>query len=319
MKIDNNTVEQARNTDIIDFLKKYEGLDFTHQSGAYRCKQHPSLAVKNDRLSWYWHSQGVGGFGPLDYLVKVEKHSFRDAVGIVVPLGFDTARDNPPPKPKTVTPPQPPKILILPEKKNLPLRLYDYLCVKRGIDTDIVNMLMQKGMLYEDNRKNVVFVGYDEHSKPRFASVRGTVGDCSFRGDCAGSDKQYGFNMTFPQTERLYIFESAIDAMSHASLINKETDNKAAWEQHSRLSLAGTADTALLKYLDMYPKTKELVFCLDNDTVGRDAAINLMRKYAEKGYFARVEPPEGKDFNVDLLDYAKRATPQKASKRDIAL
>jgi len=91
------------------------------------------------------------------------------------------------------------------------------------------------------------------------------------------------------------------------------TGNKAAWEQHNSISLAGMADTALLKYLDMYPKTKELVFCLDNDPAGRDATIILMRKYAEKGYFARVELPEGKDFNVDLLDYAKRATLQKAS------
>ena len=108
---------------------------------------------------------------------------------------------------------EPTKTLILPEKTGIPLRLYVYLCRKRGIDGDIVNTLMQKEMLYEDRRGNIVFVGHDEQGKPRFASLRGTYGDCFFRGDCAGSDKRYGFYMAAnTPTDRLYIFESAITA-----------------------------------------------------------------------------------------------------------
>jgi hypothetical protein len=45
--------------------------------------------------------------------------------------------------------------------------------------------------------------------------------------DCAGSDKRYGFNMaTSGASDRLYIFESAIDAMSHGSLANATTGDK---------------------------------------------------------------------------------------------
>jgi len=51
--LDNEIIEQARKTDIIIFFEKYNGFTFTHRSGGYRCQQHPSLAVKNDRLSWY--------------------------------------------------------------------------------------------------------------------------------------------------------------------------------------------------------------------------------------------------------------------------
>ena len=83
MLIDNKTIEQARNADIIAFLEKYHGFTFAHQSGAYRCQQHKSLAVKADRLSFYWHSKGVGGFGALDYLVKVENMPFRQAVEVI--------------------------------------------------------------------------------------------------------------------------------------------------------------------------------------------------------------------------------------------
>jgi hypothetical protein len=81
--IDKNTLEQARSTDLITFLERYAGLTFTQKGGAYRCSQHPSLAVKNDRLSFYWHSKGVGGHGALDYLTKAENMTFREAVETV--------------------------------------------------------------------------------------------------------------------------------------------------------------------------------------------------------------------------------------------
>ena len=61
--IDNAIVERVRNTDIIDFFEKNHGFTFTHRGGVYRCKQHPSLIVKDNRLSWYWHRKGIGGHG----------------------------------------------------------------------------------------------------------------------------------------------------------------------------------------------------------------------------------------------------------------
>ena len=183
--------------------------------------------------------------------------------------------------------------------KGIPIRLYDYLCMKRGIDSDIVNTLIQREMLYEDKRGNVVFVGYDEQGAARFASLRGTQSD--FRGDCPGSDKRYGFTMAAcAPSDRLYLFESAIDAMSHASLVNADTGDTGAWKRDSRLSLAGTGDAALPFFLNQHKTVRELVFCLDNDPAGRGAAAILARKYAYKGYTALNEPPRGKDFNEDL-------------------
>ena len=286
MLINNKIIEQARNADIIAFFEKYHRFTFTYRNGSYRCEQHKSLAVKDNRCSWYWHSKSVGGFGALDYLIKVENMPFREAVETVTNI-----------KSIIVQPQQESeksKTLILPQKSGLHLRLYDYLCCKRGIDGDIVNTLIQKEMLYEDKRGNVVFVGYDEQNKPRFVSLRGTYGDCGFRMDCTGSDKRYGFNMAFSQSERLYIFESAIDAMSHATI------DKTEWKKHNRLSLSGTSDTALPFFLNQHNYTKELIFCLDNDTAGREAAVNMARKYAEKGYCTQIEIPQNKDFNEDL-------------------
>ena len=303
--IDNSIVEQARNADIIAFLEKYHGFTFKPMGGAYRCRQHQSLAVKADRLSWYWHSRSVGGFGALDYLVKVENMAFREAVEVITGATPPTA----PPRHET----PPPKVLVLPEAAGISLRLYDYLCVKRGIDGEVVNSLIQREMLYEDRRGNVVFVGYDEQGAARFASLRGTHGD--FRGDCSGSDKRYGFGVAAcTPSDRLYLVESAVDLMSHASLVNADTGDTGAWKRHSRLSLAGTSDTAIPFFLNQHKAVKVLVFCLDNDTAGREAAVMMARKYAAKGYTVLNEPPRGKDFNEDLQALKTQERAEKRTK-----
>jgi hypothetical protein len=291
--INNKTIEQARNADIITFFEQNYGFKFAYRNGAYRCQQHPSLAVKDNRLSWYWHSKSIGGFGTLDYLVKVENMPFRDAVEAVA--GIKTI--NAPIQQETENP----KTLILPKRAGNPLLLYDYLCCKRNIYRDIVLTLIQEGTIYGDKRGNVIFVGYDENGQARFASMRGTSGD--FRGDCAGSDKRYGFTMAYSLSERVYIFESPIDAMSHASLENIITGDNGAWVYHNRLSLSGTSDTAIPFFLNQHPHAKELIFCLDNDTTGREAAVNMARKYTDMGYRTRLELPKNKDFNEDLKAY----------------
>ena len=118
--IDTKIIEQARNADIIAFLEKYNGFTFAHRCGEYRCRQHPSLAVKHDRRSFYWHSKGIGGCGVIDYLTKVEGMAFREAVEVVTGTTLTTA----PTQSNFRTAQQDkPKILILPERKGIPLRL----------------------------------------------------------------------------------------------------------------------------------------------------------------------------------------------------
>jgi len=290
--IEQGIVEQARNTDVIDFLYKHHGFTFSGFSNSYRCQQHPSLAVKNDRRSWFWHSKGIGGYGTIDFLMKTEHKPFAESVEIITGIGPVVAR----PVLETTQS----KKLYLPSKSDDTKRLHDYLCRKRGIDSWIVGELMDGGKIYQDKRGNVVFVSHDGQGEVRSACLRGTFG--SFRMDCAGSDKRYGFNMAAcVPSKQLYIFESAIDAMSHASLANVEKDDKTAWLRHSRLSLAGTSDIAIPFFLNQHRAVKDLSFCLDNDPAGHDAAEVMVRKYANMGYQTWINLPNGKDYNEDLL------------------
>jgi hypothetical protein len=157
-----------------------------------------------------------------------------------------------------------------------------------------------------------IFAGSPKVGKARFASLRSTRD--TFRMDCAGSDKRYGFAMASSLSDQLYLYESPIDAMSHASLENALKGDKNAWTGKNRLSLAGTSDAAIPFFLNQHKEIKELVFCLDNDSPGSVAANVLQRVYAEKGYYTRKEPPVGKDYNEDLLASIQQARSERQHK-----
>ena len=308
--MDNTIIEKARNADLISFLEKHYGYTFTYRNNTYRCKQHQSLAVKNDRLSFFRHSRGIGGHGALDYLMKIDNIPFLEAVEIIT--GTSPKQAQPIPEIEI------PKKLILPDKTSIPLRLYDYLCKKRGIDVVIVNALITEDKLFQDRKGNIVFVGFDEYSTARFACIRGTHNN-NLRHDCFGSDKRYGFNMTYTRNNQLYIYESPIDAMSQATMENLFKKDETAFMRNNRLSLAGITDTAMPIYLKQHPFIEELIFCLDNDPPGKDASNIISKKYYDKGYYIRIEQSLGKDYNEDLINFIEKSRLEKSLKNTVNL
>jgi len=88
--------------------------------------------------------------------MKIENMGFRDAVGVIRGWCFATSLTSQLNRP-TPTPPQPqppPKNLILPERAGVTLQLFDYLCIKRGIDSTIIHRLMDENKLYQDRRSS---------------------------------------------------------------------------------------------------------------------------------------------------------------------
>jgi hypothetical protein len=152
-----------------------------------------------------------------------------------------------------------------------------------------------------------VFVGYDKAGVPRYATVRGTRGN--FKGDVSGSDKRYSFALG-SKSANLHLFESAIDALSFATVEGiKDPD----CFDGVLLSLSGVykpkwhiaesaLPPALAQYLESHPEAKNLHLHLDNDFAGQLAAETIMA-ILPKEYAATDEPPpSGKDYNDCLCD-----------------
>ena len=162
-------------------------------------------------------------------------------------------------------------------------------------------------ILLKDNTKIfknnlVVSTGKNAQGEISYAAFRIASTNYRFRGEVAGSDKASGFLIESEgMNDCVYVFESFIDAMSHANLYNIKYGNKDAWKLHNRLALGGTADTALMELLKRKPNIRNICLCLDNDSAGHTAAKEIAGKFRSMGYVNIYERYSNeKDYNDEL-------------------
>lgn len=69
-------VAQAREMDLLTYLRTYEPHEMVHFGGGTYCtREHDSLKISNGK--WCWFSRGFGGYSALNYLIKVKKCHLR--------------------------------------------------------------------------------------------------------------------------------------------------------------------------------------------------------------------------------------------------
>ena len=289
-------IQMAREMDLLTYLEAYEPQELVHVSGDTYCtREHDSLKISNGK--WYWFSRGIGGKTALDYLINVQNYTLPEAVEIII--GRAAVRP-----PVFHTPKTKAKEFSMPEANvnNASVRRY---LASRGIDPEIISYCINNKLLIETKRyHNAAFVGYDSAGKPRYASLRGTYG--TFKGEADGSKKRYSFSIPGEQASTVHLFEAAIDAMSFATLL-KMTGRD--WRRDTLLSLGGVyipkreneIPAALEQYLADHPQTESIVLHLDNDEVGRGAAIGIISALSEKYRVIDCPPPDGKDVNDYLM------------------
>jgi 5S rRNA maturation endonuclease (ribonuclease M5) len=298
-------IERAKKTDLLTYLQRHEP-DAIKKSGAdeYALREHDSLKISNGL--WHWFSRGIGGKSALDFLVYVRGMNFVEAVRL---LSFDTPappRSPPPEAPSAAREEKP--LPALPAKNTFGTKATSYLRDVRGIDPEILTQCLAQKKLYEGvyNGQTVcVFVGRDKDGIPRYAAVRGV--DTGFKGEVKNSDKRYGFVVTssLVPCHRLIVTESAIDAMSVASIVKRQAGR--AYELYEYLSLGSTSPLAVLEYLKTHSDTQKVVLCLDNDEAGQIAREKIRELLTsdpdlrERALEVTDRIPAMKDWNEELL------------------
>jgi len=304
VELDPAVIEQARQMDLLTYLKRYELSELVRVSSHVYCiREHDSLKISNGK--WYWWSRGFGGVSALDYLIKVKEYDFVEAVEA---LTGSTAYAKPPP---SVYKEAAPKPLYLPPKNKDCKRVMEYL-FGRGIDYQLISECIAEGIIYESaDYHNAVFTGRDKHGIPKYAACRSTLGS-DFKRDAAGSDKRYSFRLVAekPSTS-VHLFESAIDLLSYATYLKSEGKD---FKVENLLSLSGVYQpkkelkdskipVALSTFLRGNPQIKTIVLHLDNDKTGR-LCTEALKELLQKEYkIVDAPPPVGKDFNDFLLSY----------------
>lgn len=121
------TIERARQMDLLTYLRTFEPNELVHIGGNHYCtREHDSLKISNGK--WYWFSRGFGGYNALDYLVKVKDVPFVEAVERISGVTAYT-----PPTTARTEKAKPPKVLLLPKASRCASHAYNYLR-SRGID-----------------------------------------------------------------------------------------------------------------------------------------------------------------------------------------
>ena len=296
----NEEIEKARRVSLLDYLSVYESHNMERVSrDTIRLRDHDSLNLTVSSGLWHWFSKGIGGRNALDYLIQVRGFQFPEAMARLRAISGSDVKFGSPQKAE--------KQLQLPtfcENQDCVIR---YL-TGRGIDREILMACIRDGTLKEDlPYHNCVFIGYDR-GKPKFACLRGTWSD--YKADCKGSDKRYSFCLS-PGAPELFVFESAIDALSYAT-IQKRADRD--WRKTALLSLDGIqADAknddlpiALSAYLGRWKEPQRIVLCLDNDEPGNRASTRIANLLKPVHDVREIVPPCGKDVNEYLISTLRK-------------
>ena len=289
---------RANNADLVSYLGGCGGqvkrvgstykYIYTDGSGT-----HDSVTIHGGK--WYDHKNQRGGYA-VKFLQEFLGFSFQDSV--IELLGGHCSVQAA--RPISRDPPEPVvKPFELPEANSDMRRVFAYLTKQRFIDPQIISHFAHEHKIYEDSKyHNVVFVGMDENSTPKQASVRSTLSfGKTFRITVANSDTKYSFSH-FGNDEKLFVFEAPIDMLSFITLYQKD------WQQHSYIAMNGVYESAVLKALENHSELKSVYLCTDNDEGGFEAAERLRDILHEHGYadVFRIAP-QLKDWNECLKQH----------------
>ena len=297
-------IEKAREMDLLTYLQFYEPNNLKpFGRNGYCLKDHDSLKISNGK--WFWWSQNIGGRSALDYLVSVRNVPFTEAVtmlcGNTINMPYQTRK-----------PIEKPKISFVPPERYVNNnKVIEYL-QKRGIDKEIIEYCIYNKTLYEEKKyHNAVFAGYDDSRKMKYAFLRSTYLNSTFMGEVGGSDKRYSFSIVPKDSKKegIAIFESAIDAMSYATMLKMGNKD---WKQCRYLSLGGVykeknnncykLPLALEEYLKKNPDTKLVLMCLDNDNIGKNAMEEIAVTLHNTAKRCIFNPPNNqKDYNAVIM------------------
>lgn len=292
-------LKKIKQVDLLTYLKNYQPERLKKISHDTFCiRDHDSLHISNGL--WNWQSMGIGGKSALDFLIKVDNHSFMEAVEIVT--GNMAMKE---PHYIAYTEKERDKKLQKPKIAKDFSDAIDYL-LNRGIAYDIIHYCIQHYMIlqtvYDSPKTGVI---------SRHIALRGINSD--FIGDAAGSDKRYSFCIESknPDCETVHVNEAPIDVLSQATLFT--LDHKEFNQEHI-LALTGVyaprnetkeikIPLALAQFLKDHPKVKNVVFHLDLDRIGRLATRLIIKSMKDDmpEYRCYDEPPQHyKDTNDNL-------------------
>ncbi len=183
--------------------------------------------------------------------------------------------------------------------------MFAYLIQQSCIDYEIVIGMMKRKLIYKDENRNIIFVGYNKDKEPVCATKRSTNTGSTYKGDVLGSDKSYGFYIK-NSSNTLFVIESPIYVFSIMTFCKLKS--KSFNENNYLALLSATNYKALENTLKDNKNITKVILCIDNDNAGRKSLEELSKIISnEYGYIKIYKSTlKQKDFNEDLVMYVSK-------------
>ncbi len=210
-------------------------------------------------MNW---NQGIGGGGAIDLVMHLNNLDFKAAVEWLSSRFPQVER----PKAARISSTT---ILVLPPQD--PRRLAAvrrYLIQERALPAPLIQILIDSGRLYADDRSNAVFLLLGKENNPVGAELRGITA-ARWRGMAPGSRKSLGyFSVPASQATAVVLCESAIDAISCVAL------------HPGRLCISTSGARPNLTWLpDLIRQGYEIYCGFDSDCIGEQMSEALIALY----------------------------------------
>lgn len=279
--------EQARRTNLAAFLQQ-QGEKVKHSGTEFVWLDHGQRVTIRGNL-WFHQYEQIGG-DAIDFACRFYGMDYPEAVQLMLAMlstGIGTVQG-------PVEPFAKPPLELPPKHENM-RRVYGYLLRRRGIDKDVLDAFVYRGLIYESaDYHNAVFVGTDREGNPRHIHKHSTAAQGGFKGNAPESEPEYSFHWT-GGGDTLFLFEAPIDALSFITL------HKQSWKSQSYAAACGVSDRVLWQTLKDRPYIQNVCICFDNDAPGQKAAQRISKALADKNICNKILVPTRKDWNEDLL------------------
>lgn len=282
MPVSKKEIQMAREADLHSFLCSRHCEAFVTEGRSLRFTGNRSISIKSGYTGYHDFATGEGG-NSIDFLVRYLDYPFVKAVTALIPYAPTAA-------PSAASQPKP--AFVLPPVSADFSAAENYL-TGRGIERDTLDFLRASNLIYQDFRKNVVFVSKDRN----FYEIRGTYPKKAFHQCNRRSPDAYWSFCLVSNPESAFICESSIDAVSLMQIFTTHPDREIAevGKTSAYCSIAGVANqAAILRIARDFP---HVTLAVDNDPAGdacRERNPNLRSIY-----------PKMKDWNEDLLNMKK--------------
>lgn len=286
----------------LEEIKKISITEYARQMGFtpvkigsyYTLKEHDSVRIDPRKNIFFRNSTGDRGT-VIDFVMAFKGVSCGEAIKLLC-----DEIELPKVYKEQSSVPQKKKELILPAKARNMKNVFAYLVKTRCINQKIVQEMVDRDMLYQDERNNCVFVSRNENGKSVFATVRGTNTDKKWVGDVSGCDYSHSFFID-NCSRNLIVTESVIDAMSMMDIKEQKGENH---QEYNYLSVSGLGKSREALGYHLGKTLYDIVFlAFDNDDKGRKIAKEMKKHIESINQDISVSmliPEAAKDWNEEL-------------------